>query len=101
MNQTAVRLDGVAKRFRFWKRGSRRTWWRRQRNLKVALEPLDLEVATGGVTGIIGPNGSGKSTLIRILGTLLTPDSGSASVFGLDVVDEAAEVRRHINRVSV
>jgi len=99
--QPAVNLVGVGKRFGFWKRRSRRAWWTRQREVKVALEPLDLELATGGVTGIIGPNGSGKSTLIRILGTLLTPDVGSARVFGLDVVAEAASVRRHINRVSV
>ncbi len=102
MNEsTAVELDGIAKRFRLWKRGPKRAWWSRQREVKVALEPLHLEVATGGVTAIIGPNGSGKSTLIRILGTLLTPDSGTARVFGLDVVADAASVRRHINRVSV
>ena len=53
-DKTAVRLDGVAKRFHFWKRASKRAWWRRERNLKVALEPLDLEVATGGVTGFLG-----------------------------------------------
>src|SRR5205807_316296 len=44
---------------------------------------------------------SGKSTLIRILATLLTPDAGTASVFGYDVVRHPAQVRRHINRVSV
>src|SRR3981081_1092304 len=99
--QPAVTLVGVGKHFRFWKRRSKRAWWTRQHEVKVALAPLDLEVASGGVTGIIGPNGSGKSTLIRILGTLLTPAWGSASVFGLDVVGEAAAVRRHINRVSV
>ncbi|HEV2012526.1 MAG TPA: ABC transporter ATP-binding protein, partial [Candidatus Dormibacteraeota bacterium] len=43
----------------------------------------------------------GKSTLIRIVATLLTPDAGTASVFGYDVVSQPAEVRRHINRVSV
>jgi ABC-2 type transport system ATP-binding protein len=53
------------------------------------------------VTGVIGANGSGKSTLIRILGTLLFPDEGTASVFGHDVIAAAAQVRRHINRVSV
>jgi ABC-2 type transport system ATP-binding protein len=101
MNQpTAISIDGVAKRFHFWKRSAKHAW-RRQREVKVALEPLHLEVAAGGVTGIIGPNGSGKSTLIRILGTLLTPDSGSARVFGFDVVADAPTVRRHINRVSV
>jgi len=102
MNErTAIRLQAVAKRFRLWKRRSDGAWWRPERDLKVALKPLDLEVTAGGVTAIIGPNGSGKSTLIRILGTLLTPDSGSASVFGLDVVADAPAVRRHINRVSV
>jgi len=100
-DRPAIRLDAVAKHFSLWKRGAKGSWWRRERDTKVALKPLDLVVAAGGVTGIIGPNGSGKSTLIRILGTLLTPDSGSASVFGLDVVSEAASVRRHINRVSV
>src|SRR5260221_3623975 len=99
--QPAVNLVGVGKRFGFWKRRSRRAWWTRQREVKVALEPLDLELATGGVTGIIGPNGSGKSTLIRILGTLLTPDVGSARVFGLDAVAEAGSALRHINPISL
>jgi len=49
----------------------------------------------------LGPNGSGKSTLIRILSTLVLPDSGDARIFGLDVVDDAMAVRRYINRVSV
>src|SRR2546421_9417960 len=102
MNEkTAVSLSGVAKGFRTWKRGPNGAWWRRRRDLKVALEPLDLNVPAGGVIGILGPNGSGKSTLIRILGTLLTPDAGTAKVFGCDVVTDALQVRRHVNRVSV
>src|SRR5207302_2128918 len=60
-----------------------------------------LQVESGRITGILGANGSGKSTLIRVLATLLTPDSGTASVFGYDVVSQPADVRRHINRVSV
>src|ERR1700674_2641984 len=98
---TAIEIHGIRKSFRRRERETGAPWWRRAWKDKVALYELDLVVEAGGVTGIIGPNGSGKSTLIRILGTLLTPDSGSASVFGLDVVGEAAEVRRHINRVSV
>jgi ABC-2 type transport system ATP-binding protein len=60
-----------------------------------------LRVQRGEIVGIVGLNGSGKSTLVRVLATLTTPDSGTVRIFGRDVVDEAAEVRRHINRVSV
>jgi len=95
----AVELRGVSKTFRRAGGGAR--FWRRTPSTKVALAELDLSLAAGQVTGIIGLNGSGKSTLVRILATLLEPDTGSASVFGHDVVTEAHAVRRHINRVSV
>src|SRR5438067_2985280 len=101
MNRPAVELRGVRKAFRRRERESGAHWWKREWKDKVALHELDLTVDKGGVTGILGPNGSGKSTLIRILGTLLTPDAGKALVFDWDVVTEALEVRRHVNRVSV
>jgi len=101
MNSPAVELRGVRKAFRRRERESGAHWWKREWKDKVALHELDLTVDKGGVTGILGPNGSGKSTLIRILGTLLTPDVGRAFVFGWDVVADALEVRRHVNRVSV
>ena len=97
MNKPAVEMRGVSKRFRQSSRGLRR----RAPAEKLALDNVSLEVATGEITGVLGANGSGKSTLIRVLATLLTPDQGSASVFGYDVVRQAAAVRRHINRVSV
>ncbi|MDQ6772625.1 MAG: ABC transporter ATP-binding protein [Candidatus Dormibacteraeota bacterium] len=100
-NRPAIELRGVAKGFRRMSRKPGTPWWRRVSTYKVALGALSLDIAGAGVTGIIGPNGSGKSTLIRILATLLTPDTGTARVFGHDVVANAAEVRRHINRVSV
>lgn len=94
----AVELQDISKRF---PRRSAGSWWSRSRRYEVALHPLDLSLRTGGTTGVIGPNGSGKSTLIRILSTLLIPDTGHARVFGFDVVREARIVRRHVNRVSV
>ena len=101
MSDAAIEIHGVSKTFRRRERGAGAAWWRREWRDTVALHELDLTVVGGGVTGILGPNGSGKSTLIRILGTLLTPDTGRAMVFGRDVATEPLAVRRHINRVSV
>jgi ABC-2 type transport system ATP-binding protein len=61
-----------------------------------ALDGVDLDVPTGTVLGLLGPNGAGKTTLVRVLTTLLTPDGGTASVAGLDVVREAAALRHRI-----
>jgi ABC-2 type transport system ATP-binding protein len=62
----------------------------------VALDGLDLSVPEGTVYGLLGPNGAGKTTTVRILTTLLLPDSGTATVDGLDVVKKPNAVRRII-----
>src|SRR5437879_10603368 len=97
MSKPAIEIQGVRKAFRRREREAGAPWWRREWKEKVALHELDLRVEAGGVTGILGPNGSGKSTLIRILGTLLTPDVGTAKVCGWDVVTDAIRVRPHGN----
>ena len=101
MTSPALAIRGISKGFKRRTRESGAPWWRRDLKDKVALHALDLTVEAGTVTGILGPTGSGKSTLIRILATLLTPDTGTAAVFGWDVVAEPLLVRRHVNRVSV
>jgi ABC-2 type transport system ATP-binding protein len=61
-----------------------------------AVRGIDLSIAKGEVFGFLGPNGAGKTTTVRILCTLLPPTAGSANVAGVDVVADAAEVRRRI-----
>ncbi|WP_433376488.1 ATP-binding cassette domain-containing protein [Streptosporangium sp. CA-115845] len=65
----------------------------------AGLNGFDLEVAAGTVCGLLGPNGAGKTTAIRILSTLLRPDSGRASVAGFDVRTQARRVRERIGLV--
>jgi ABC-2 type transport system ATP-binding protein len=61
-----------------------------------AVRGIDLDVARGEIFGFLGPNGAGKTTTVRMLCTLLPPTGGAAQVDGLDVVDDAAAVRRRI-----
>ena len=61
-----------------------------------ALAGLDLQVGHGEILGMLGPNGAGKTTTVRVLSTLLRPDSGTAIVAGHDVIAEADQVRRVI-----
>jgi ABC-2 type transport system ATP-binding protein len=62
-----------------------------------AVDGVNLTVHRGMVYGFLGPNGAGKTTTIRMLATLLRPDSGTARVFGHDVVREADAVRRRVS----
>ena len=61
-----------------------------------AVDGVDLNVRAGSIYGVLGPNGAGKTTTIRMLATLLRADTGSASIFGHDVVKEAQIVRQLI-----
>jgi oleandomycin transport system ATP-binding protein len=62
----------------------------------MALDRVDLSVPAGTILGLLGPNGAGKTTAVRILATLLRPDSGHASVAGRDIVADPMGVRRAI-----
>src|SRR5947208_1138167 len=92
----AIEIRDVSKTFRTqdgplpWKKRS-----------KAALQGVSVRVERGTVLAVLGANGSGKSSLVRILSTLLQPDTGSAQVFGHDVMREPGKVRERINRVSV
>ena len=76
----AIKVSGLGKRF----------------GIRWVLRGVSLEVGRGEAVGLLGPNGSGKSTVLRILGTLLNPNAGTASVNGLDIVRDASRVREHV-----
>ena len=96
--ERALVVDHVSKRFG----GKSKLSLRRKPAKEVmAVDDVSFEVRRGEIYGILGANGSGKSTLIRLVATLLLPDAGTARIFDLDVVDDAAQVKRLINRVSV
>jgi ABC-2 type transport system ATP-binding protein len=80
LDTPAIACEGLCKRF-----GS-----------KAALDHLDLAVPQGIVHGLLGPNGAGKTTAVRVLATLLRPDSGHARVAGFDVARQASQVRARI-----
>ena len=61
-----------------------------------AVDGVDLQVKAGSIYGVLGPNGTGKTTVIRMLATLLRPNSGSALIFGHDTVKEPHIVRQLI-----
>lgn len=63
---------------------------------KVAVDDISFEAYEGEIFGLLGPNGAGKTTTLRMLATLIKPDSGDAILSGSSVVDQPAEVRSKI-----
>jgi ABC-2 type transport system ATP-binding protein len=63
---------------------------------KHAVKDFGLQVHAGEIYGFLGPNGSGKTTSIRMLCGLLTPDSGSGTCLGYDVIRETAAIKREV-----
>jgi ABC-2 type transport system ATP-binding protein len=60
------------------------------------VDNLAMQVGRGRICGFLGPNGSGKTTTIRMLCGLLTPDAGSGTCLGFDIIREAAAIKRHV-----
>jgi ABC-2 type transport system ATP-binding protein len=105
ITKDAVLIEGVSKVFKKsrpllrWP-GKKRQEADAKREVR-AIDNVSLTVKRREIVGILGANGSGKSTLIRMLSTLLIPDTGDVSIFGYDVVKDERMVQRLINRVSV
>ena len=72
----------------------------RKRGTIRAVDGITLRCGPSEILGILGPNGAGKTTLLRMLSTLITPTSGTASVAGFDIRSQASEVRANIGFLS-
>src|SRR6187200_1745599 len=82
MSTWAVQLDNLTKQY--------------PHSAKRAVSSLTFEIQEGSVFGLLGPNGAGKSTTVMMLCGLMRPDAGSISVFGLDVLEKGADIRKRI-----
>jgi len=68
--------------------------------VRRALDRVSFDLPKGAFLSIFGPNGAGKTTMVKVLTTLTAPSSGSAKIFGLDVVEDAVELRERIGLIS-
>ena len=89
MNIPALEAHGISKSFT------------KKKAAVPALSDVSLTIQRGEVVGLLGPNGSGKSTLVRVFSTLVEPDTGSVSVFGINALKDPRAAQRMMNRVSV
>lgn len=100
MSEYAIELESLSKFYEkvdFKKRLVNMLLLRGMSGEKVtALNQASLRVRRGEIFGLLGPNGAGKTTMIKILTTILTPDSGTVSVDGFDVVADSQKVRERI-----
>lgn len=87
-NPWAIETEGLTRDYRAPGKPARR-----------ALDGVTLQVRRGEVHGLLGPNGAGKTTLVKVLSTALLPSAGTARVAGVDVVGEAAAVRKRVSVV--
>lgn len=89
-----VKAEGLRKTFQLSKK--QQTIQKTKDKVKVAVDHLDFEAYEGEIFGILGPNGAGKTTTLRMLSTLIKPDSGDAWIDGSSVVNQPGEVRGKI-----
>ena len=76
-----------------------RTFQGKNKQKIFAVRDLNLRVTSGQIFGLLGPNGAGKTTLVRMLTTILRPDSGTAKILGHDIVQQPVAVRERISVV--
>lgn len=73
-----------------------KTFTDKKRGTVVAVSDVSFEAHAGEIFGVLGPNGAGKTTLLRMLATILTPTSGTATIGGFDIVQDPQKVRAQL-----
>ena len=91
MDSSAIQASSLDKTFK-----TKMGLWKTKTKSTVAVDSISFDVERGELFGLLGPNGAGKTTTVRMLTTLLLPTGGTARILGLDVVQQTAEVRKHI-----
>jgi ABC-2 type transport system ATP-binding protein len=96
-NEYAIQTINLTKTFKTKVPESQRGRLARKRTIAVnAVDNLNLTIEKSQLFGLLGPNGAGKTTLVKMLCTLLPPDSGTAKVGGYDIVSEQMQVKRSL-----
>jgi ABC-2 type transport system ATP-binding protein len=96
---TAVHIDNLTKKFARTS-GYRDLWPFRKKQFVTAVENVSLDIKEGEFFGLLGPNGAGKTTLVKLLCSLVLPTSGTAQVFGFDILKEDQNVKKMVGLVS-
>ena len=89
-----LKVENLTKTFRLSKKQQKLE--RTQTKVKVAVDKLSFTAYKGEIFGLLGPNGAGKTTTLRMLATLIKPDSGDAFIDGKSIITQEDEVRRKI-----
>lgn len=92
--QEILKVESLTKTFKLSRKQQKLQ--RTDRPIKVAVDNLSFTAHRGEIFGLLGPNGAGKTTTLRMLATLIKPDSGDAFIDGHSVVSEENEVRKKI-----
>jgi ABC-2 type transport system ATP-binding protein len=95
-NDYAIQTIGLTKTFKAKLPTNGKALFRRKTVTTNAIDNLDLTIEKGQLFGLLGPNGAGKTTLVKMLCTLLPPDSGTAKVNGYDIIKQQMQVKRSL-----